>query len=247
MMFDPLVSFHSVPENDNGAMDVLIKQGFGSLTKETNAAVEVFHHPGKPKLGQGETTVEDGRGASAILWAVRSARVLNFMTPEDANRLGIAEAQRHRHIRIANGKANMGPIGTAKWIKIEVENLPNGDAVACSSPWNPPNPFDGITSGDVEQARELARTGAYRADVRSPKWFGWALAEQLHIQAAHGAENDPKDIAKLKSIIAMWLKNRVLATEERHADDSRKRRLFIVPGSYKIAPSSDDLEDSDAL
>jgi RecA-family ATPase len=47
VMADPLVSFHSVPENDNGAMDIVIKGGFGSIANQANAAVELFHHPGK--------------------------------------------------------------------------------------------------------------------------------------------------------------------------------------------------------
>jgi RecA-family ATPase len=73
-MLDPLISFHSVPENDNGCMDLLLKEGLGRIASRTNSAGEVFHHPGKPKPGQAETTVEDARGASAIIWAVRSAR-----------------------------------------------------------------------------------------------------------------------------------------------------------------------------
>jgi hypothetical protein len=40
------------------------------------------------------------------------------------------------HIRIANGKANMGPVGAAKWMKIVVENIgdggPDGAAVVLS-------------------------------------------------------------------------------------------------------------------
>jgi hypothetical protein len=110
-MIDPLVSFHDVPENDNSAMDKVIKQGFGAVAGKTNSAGELFHQPGKPKPGQPETTVEDGRGASAILWAVRSARVLNFMTTAEANQFGVPEEERRRHIRISKGKANMGPVG----------------------------------------------------------------------------------------------------------------------------------------
>jgi AAA domain len=51
VMADPLVSFHSVPENDNGAMDIVIKGGFGSIANQANAAVELFHHPGFPPPG----------------------------------------------------------------------------------------------------------------------------------------------------------------------------------------------------
>jgi hypothetical protein len=98
-MLDPLVSFHGVMENDNGHMDLVIKEGFGAIANTTNSAGEMFHHPGKAKPGQADTSVEDGRGASAILWAVRSARVFNFMTPEEAAKLGMAEDDRKLHIR----------------------------------------------------------------------------------------------------------------------------------------------------
>ena len=68
--------------------------------------------------GQTETAVEDRRGSSALIWAARSARVLNFMSPEEANKLGIAEDQRRLHIRVANGKADIAPIGKAEWMKL---------------------------------------------------------------------------------------------------------------------------------
>jgi hypothetical protein len=91
-MIDPLISFHAVGESSNEQMDVVIKQGFGAIAGQTNSAGELFHHPGKPKPGHTETTVEDSRGASAVIWAVRSARVNNFMTPEEATKLGLCEA-----------------------------------------------------------------------------------------------------------------------------------------------------------
>ena len=42
-MIDPLVSFHSIPENDNGSMDLLLKEGLGGIASRTNGAGEVFH------------------------------------------------------------------------------------------------------------------------------------------------------------------------------------------------------------
>jgi hypothetical protein len=222
-------------------MDLIIKQGLGSIASKTNSAGEIFHHPGKPKPGQAETIVEDARGASAIIWAVRSARVFNFMTPDEAAKLGIAEDDRRRYIRITSGKANMGPLGKAEWVKIEVENLPNGDEVACSSRWNPPNPFDGVSTTDMATGAELAATGALRADPRSPKWFGYALADLLHIPVSYGADNNPKDLARLNTIIKTWLKNKVLKIEAR-TDDTRRERKFVVPGSAapRAKPTPDD-------
>jgi RecA-family ATPase len=231
-MLDPLVSFHGVLENDNSHMDVVVKEGFGAIASRTNSAGELFHHPGKPRPGQADTTVEDGRGASAILWAVRSARVFNFMAPEEAAKLGITEDDRKLHIRIANGKANMGPLGKAKWMKLLVENLVNGDHVAVASPWSPPDPFENVTTADMELARTLAATGGYRADKRSPKWFGYALAKHFNLKVSHASDTEPKDLARVQSIMKTWLNNKVLDIEERK-DDEHKTRSFIIPGSFK--------------
>jgi len=241
-MLDPFVSFHAVVESDNMHMDLVIKQGLGAIANETNSAGEIFHHPGKPKPGQAETLVEDGRGASAILWAVRSARVLNFMTPDEAAKLGISEDDRRQYIRIANGKANMGPVGKAEWINIEVETLPNGDNVAVASRWTPPNPFDGVSRADMEVARKLAATGEFRADRRSPKWFGYPLAAQLHLAVSAEGETNPKDLARLQTIIKTWLKNKVIETEERK-DSEGKDRKFIVAGSFRPEPPMSTPDD----
>jgi hypothetical protein len=231
-MIDPLVSFHGVMENDNSHMDVVVKEGFGAIANRTNSAGEVFHHPGKPRPGQAETTVEDSRGASAVIWAVRSARVFNFMTPEEAVKLGLSEDERRLHVRISNGKANAGPLGKAKWTRLVVENLANGDAVAVASPFTPPDPFKNVTTADMELARKLAATGEYRADMRSPKWIGYALATHFDLKVVHKGNNDPKDLERLKTIIKTWLSNKVLKIDERK-DDEGKTREYMAAGSFK--------------
>jgi len=228
VMLDPWVSFHSVSESSNEHMDPLIKEGLGGVADRTGCAFEIFHHPGKPKPGQAENVVEDARGASAIIFAVRSARVLNFMTPDEAKKLGIGENERRLHIRVSNGKANMGPLGKATWFKLKVENLPNGDEVACSSPWKPPDPFEGVTTADMHKCRKLAQTGAYRADPRSPDWIGYAIAGVLKIKVSHGGENSTEDLARIKRILKTWFTNKVLKQEKR-GDKSRKERTFVVP------------------
>lgn len=243
-MVDPWVSFHAVRENENTDMDLVIKEGLGGIAERTNSAGEIFHHPGKPKPGQAETTVEDARGASALIWAARSARVFNFMTPDEAAKLGIGETERRRYVRIANGKANNGPVGTADWIKIDVENLPNGDQVAFPSRWTPPNAFDGITTDNLLTGERLAATGGYRADSRSPDWYGYALAESLSIPVVYGADNDPKHLARLNAIIKTWVKNKVLKVETRK-DAQFKERKFIVRGKASIQTNGADHGDDE--
>jgi hypothetical protein len=245
-MIDPLVSFHKVAENDNVHMDVVIKDALGLLAENTNTAGEVFHHPGKPKPGATETTVDDARGASAIIAAVRSARVLNIMSQIEAEKLGIADTDRRRHIRITNGKANMGPIGTGKWMRIEVENLANGDQVAVASSWTAPDPFQTISVTDMHTAVQLAASGEYRADSRSPKWFGYALAKHLSIPVSVHGENDPKQLAKLKAILKKWLEIKVLDVDERNDVDGKKRK-FVVPGANSPTPTKQPFIEDDPL
>jgi RecA-family ATPase len=245
-ILDPWISFHSVRESSNEDMDLAIKEGLGKIAIETNSAGEILHHPGKPKPGQIDTTVEDARGASAIIWAVRSARVFNFMTTEEAQQLGISEEDRRRHIRVANGKANMGPLGKAEWVKIEVENLPNNDEVAVPSCWKPPDPFEGVSTADMETGRKLAATGEYRADMRSPNWFGYKLADLLHIPVSYGAENDKKDLARLQTIIKRWVKNKALKVISQK-DGKGMDRKFIVGGTFQHEGATDSMFEDDEL
>jgi hypothetical protein len=227
-MLDPLVSFHGVMENDNGHMDLVIKEGFGAIANQTNSAGEMFHHPGKAKPGQADTSVEDGRGASAILWAVRSARVFNFMTPEEAAKLGMAEDDRKLHIRIANGKANMGPLGKAKWMKLVVEDLVNGDHVAVASPWSPPDPFQGVTVRDLFVVQKRVSEGEWRESAQSSEWVGKAVAEVLDLDL----ESAPLQ-NRVKSLLKTWLASGALKVVTK-LDEHRKERKFVEVGQWAI-------------
>ena len=157
------------------------------------------------------------------------------MTPEEAAKLGLSEDERRLHVRISNGKANAGPLGKAKWMKLVVVNLINGDAVAAASPWSPPDPFKNVTTADMELARTLAATGGYRLNSGSPKWFGYALAKHFDLKVSHAGDTDPADLARVQSIMKTWLNNKVLEIEERK-DDEHKIRSFIIPGSFKPTP-----------
>jgi hypothetical protein len=230
-MLDPLISFHRVSENLNEHMDLLLKEGLGGVASRTQAAGEVFHHVGKPKPGAQETTVEDARGASSIIAAVRSARVLNRMTAKEADALGFAtsEDMRRRHIRIGNGKANKAPAGKAAWMRIEVQTLPNGDEIAVTRDWTPPASA-GLDPAIVAAARELAQTGTYRADKRSPAWFGYALAPRLGLPVVHGlSKSDEPESKQLDATVKALFKMQAIAIEERK-DDHREIRQYVVPG-----------------
>jgi hypothetical protein len=245
---DPLISFHAVRESDNGDMDLVCKEAFGAIAGETRA-VDLVHHPRKLAPGESNATVDDARGASAVLAAVRLARTFNFMNTAEAAQLGIAEDDRRRHVRIENGKNNPGPIGKAHWVRIEVVNLANGDAVACSSSWTPPNPFDGVSITDLKLVQNRVQTGAFRADSRSPDWLGWWMAENLpmlNIKTRHRDQPRNKaEVARLNSILKTWQKNNALEIETRSDDKRRQRDFFVVGTQVEIPQTTRPADDDD--
>jgi hypothetical protein len=229
LVFDPLVSFHRLNENDT--MDALLKEAFGKIAGK-NRSVDLVVHPRKSAPGAIDTTVDDLRGASAQFGAIRTARVFNFMTTIEAARLGIDEEHRRLHVRVESGKSNPGPIEKATWLKIVVKNLPNGDDVACASSWTPPNPFDDVTTAQMQECRRLAQTGAYRADSRAENWLGYAVAGVIGIKLSRGGDNDKADLAKVKNILRTWEKNGVVKVVEKYDSEQRKDKKIIVPGEW---------------
>jgi AAA domain/Bifunctional DNA primase/polymerase, N-terminal len=223
---DPLISFHRVRENDSGDMDLLFKEAFGAIAGK-NRSVDLVVHPRKPAPGEINTTIDDLRGSSAQHGAVRTARTFNFMTTVEAVQLGIEENHRRLHVRIENGKGGPGPLGKANWVKIEVENLPNGDQVAVAVAWNPPDHFADVTVAHMEAVRNWGITGEFRVDSRSPKWLGWKVAELLGLKARHGGDNTKADLAKINKLLNTWCHNKVLDIAKRPDEKSRDREFYI--------------------
>jgi RecA-family ATPase len=89
LIIDPFVSSHKVPENDNNAIDTVAKTWSG-IARMCSCAVELAHHIRKPASGStAEITVDDARGAGSLKDAGRSVRVLNTMSKEEAETVGI--------------------------------------------------------------------------------------------------------------------------------------------------------------
>jgi AAA domain-containing protein/bifunctional DNA primase/polymerase-like protein len=114
--FDPLIAMHTTGESDNVKMRQVCDQ-FSKIANVTGAAVEIVHHVRKKYPGQEDHTTADARGAGSIIDAVRSARVINVMSRAEADRFGIEDLDRARHVRVDRGKANLAPSGLAFWLR----------------------------------------------------------------------------------------------------------------------------------
>ena len=72
-IFEPLVTLHAVPENDNVKMNAVIHV-FGGIADGCNCAIDLCHHTRKLLAGVEEYNSDDGRGASAVRDGVRGSR-----------------------------------------------------------------------------------------------------------------------------------------------------------------------------
>jgi hypothetical protein len=184
------------------------------------------HHTRKPAAGtNGEITVEDGRGAGALLAAVRSARVLNRMTKDEA--AGIDVDNYRLFFRIDNGKANLAPPSdAATWCQLVSVDLPNGDSVGVVAPWAWPDPFSNVTSHDLREVQKRIHEGDWRIDVRAKNWAGNLVAEVLDF-----AQVEKDDRPRLQAILRTWVNNGALKIVRRK-NEQRKEFDFIEVGTW---------------
>ena len=216
LTIDPFVSSHEVSENDNRAIDAVVK-AWGRLADECNCSINLVHHVRK---GNGtETNADSARGAKALVDAARSVNVFNRMSPDEASLAGIAEDQRGFYFRVQNDKANLAPPDKATWYRMNNVSLDNGDQVGVACPWKWPELFEGLSTRHLIAVQKAVEQGDWRADARSPQWVGFAVAQALDMDA----EASRKRISKL---LKEWVANEALKIVERE-DDQRHPRKFV--------------------
>jgi hypothetical protein len=233
LIIDPFVGCHRVPENDNSGIDRVAKS-WSQIADAANCSIMLVHH--SRKTYGNEMTVEDGRGASALIAATRTARVLNTMNKDDAQNLAIDAAERRRFFRSDIGKANLTrPAEQADWFTIKSVRLGNdqfgmgGDEVGVVERWVIPD--DVHTGVDAEGIRKiqavLREGGPWREDPRSQveQWAGEAFAEAL-------------DLDITRKLVKNWItKGLRRLTKTGHLkrvigpDRNREKRAYIEAGT----------------
>ena len=127
---DPFVRLHEVNENDNMQIDKVawITQ---RIADATGCAVLVVHHTRKAGNGHAQkASMDDARGASALVNAARIAHVLQNMSEGEASRFGVPKEKTGWYSRLDNAKANLQPPAEhADWFKKVSVRLDNGDSV----------------------------------------------------------------------------------------------------------------------
>lgn len=121
VIIDPFVSCHEVGENDNTAMDMIVKE-WGRVADRGNCAVHLVHHTRKMGGVESEVTAESSRGAKAVTDACRVVRAVNRMSKEEGDRAGVGS---HRpYFRTYNDKANLQPpADKSDWFRLASVDL----------------------------------------------------------------------------------------------------------------------------
>lgn len=210
-ILDPFVSCHTINENDNGQIDLLVKACFARIAQNCDAAVMLVHHTSK---GNGsDVSAGQARGASAFVGACRDVRVMNIMSENEAITFGIGARDRSSYVSFGSDKSNYSARGSKEWLHIKPINLgnwtdsyPHGDMVAVTVPWKEPSIFDGITGTDVENIIRSMGNETFRKSEKSPEWFGYFIANHMDWDA------ECKTIKKkLMVLIDAWLASGVLS------------------------------------
>ena len=225
LIIDPFVSCHEVKENDNGGMDMVVKE-WGRVAELGNCAVHLVHHTRKPLGSEGETTTNSSRGASSQTDACRVVRPINLMSEKEATEAGVAN--RRLYFRTVNDKANLQPPAEkSDWFKLESVDLGNGemgvdgDSVGVVTKWEFPDAMAGITGADFDKVARVIRGGKWRHHPQATAWVGNAVAEALELDI-----DDKAVQAKIKRMLGVWHAAKSLVVVEAE-DDNRDVRKFV--------------------
>lgn len=230
VFIDPFVGAHNINENDNMAVNAIVAE-IRRVADETKCAIGLVHHIRK---GNGEdASIDSVRGAGSLIGAARAARVINRMSPDDAVRLGIDEADARSIFRVDDGKANLAPpADAAVYRKMHGVKIDNGEWIGVCLPYTLPDAFDGVSAKDAMKAQRLVADAhsdgePLRESSQSPRWAGVPLADMLGIDIT-----DKKGKSKVSAILKTWLRTNVLATEKVFDQKKGREVPVIIVGEW---------------
>lgn len=236
-MVDPLITTHSVSENDNTKIAVVSGQ-WAQIGYDMRCAVQLVHHIRKNE-GR-ETTVEDLRGAGSLVSTSRAVRLLTPMSVEQADAAGIKPVDRYRYFCVKNGKSNLSAHDDhSEWRQIVSQPMGNGqqgkhftvkpqDYVGVVTEWHRPSAaslIDDVSAEDFEVIK--ARIGGCRENPQANDWAGHVIALQLGLEM-----DDKAQKAKVAQMLRAWIAAGHFEIVEEKDQISRKvKKIIVVRGA----------------
>ena len=225
VFIDPFVGAHNINENDNMAVNAIVAE-IRKVADVTRCAIGLVHHIRK---GNGEdANIDSVRGAGSLIGAARAARVVNRMSPDEASRVGIDEAEARSIFRVDDGKANLAPpADKALYRKMIGVKIGNGEWIGVCVSFKLPDAFDGVSAKDAKKAQQIVADAhsngePLRESSQASNWVGVPIADMLGLDIT---EKPGK--ARVGMIIKTWMRTNVLATE-RVFDAKKGREVPVV-------------------
>ena len=225
VFIDPFVGAHNINENDNMAVNAIVAE-IRKVADVTRCAIGLVHHIRK---GNGEdANIDSVRGAGSLIGAARAARVVNRMSPDEASRVGIDEAEARSIFRVDDGKANLAPpADKALYRKMIGVKIDNGEWIGVCVTFKLPDVFDGVGAKDAKKAQQIVADAhsngePLRESSQASNWVGVPIADMLGLDIT---EKPGK--ARVSMIIKTWMRTNVLATE-RVFDAKKGREVPVV-------------------
>lgn len=226
MIVDPNVTTHEADENDN-SMIGQIAQAWVRVAVAGDCAVDLVHH--SRKTNGEDTTIEDARGASALIAASRSARALSRAGKNDAR--DVSDETRARLFRFTEARGNMTPppaTAAARWLRFVEVGAGNGSQSGDAADRTIGEDRIGVVtlfSAAQEEAETAMRSGSMteeekireavkaavgdgqnRYDPQSKEWLGHAIGASLGIDVG---DKDGK--RRVRAVIADLLGRGILS------------------------------------
>lgn len=221
-VFDPLVNMIASPETNE--VFARLGKALSRFADAGRCSVEIVHH--SRKLNGKDIEIEDARGGSALIGAVRAARVLSAMTREDAAKGGLTTHIDHFCV-VAAGKNNLARSPeVAAWYRRADVRLANGDYVAAVERWLWPDAGNGVS---VEQVLAVQTAIGLcselpRLDPRSGDWVGKIVARELGFDL-----DESEGRSRVKLLVKQWIKAGALVVA-RSKDGNRMVREYVKAG-----------------
>lgn len=226
VIIDPFISTHAVNENSNSSIQVVVAM-LRKLARETSAAVHLVHHVRK---SNGEAaTVDSVRGAGSLIGAARSARVVNKLTDEELNKLGLEPDDVIGLFRVDNGKANLAPPAeNGVYRRMVSVTLANGESVGVCCEYKLPDKWEGMTTPIVNSMLSLINAGPESGEMFSSRpqdkaRFAGTVVTNFNFPKAA----DNKSAVQARGIIKEWMDTGLLEEITYHSPSQRKERKGV--------------------
>ena len=229
IFIDPLVGAHNVNENDNGAVNAVVAE-IRRVADEANCGIAIVHHIRKGSgNGSDDAGIDSVRGASALIGAVRAARVINKISEDDAVKLGIPLDDARGIFRVDDGKANLAPPASASVYRQMVGvKIGNGEYVGVCVPFTLPDEWEGMDEKTVNRILSLINAGIltddgvehYSSRPQDKERFAGSVITNYQFDTAKHTKND----AQAKRIVKHWLTTGLLEEFEYRSPGQRRER-----------------------